>query len=81
MCCHKVGIVISSALMRIVGMMPPLGGGGTTTSSIDVAESTKKRLNNSRPEADPSMRNSNYSSGMASKFIAHQHTTWRHHRP
>jgi hypothetical protein len=56
-------------------------GGGTTTSSIDVAESTKKRLNNSRPEADPSMRNSNYSSGMASKFIAHQHTTWRHHRP
>jgi hypothetical protein len=52
---------------------------GTTPSMNDVVESTRKWLNGSRPEANPSTRNLNDLSGMESKFIASQHTmSWCH---
>jgi hypothetical protein len=69
---HRNGKTSLSSPVRMMGMAPPLGD--TIPGMTDIAESTKKRPQGSRPEADPSMWNSNDSSGKASKSIAPQHT-------
>jgi hypothetical protein len=59
---HMIGTVNSPALMRMMGMAPPPGC--TTLSTTNVTELTRKWLEGSMPEADPSMMNSNGLSGV-----------------
>jgi hypothetical protein len=74
---HKNIIVRSLALMRMTGMVPPLDD--TTPCMTDVTQSTKKWLNDSGPEVDPSTWKLNDSRGMASKFTKPQCTmSWCH---
>jgi hypothetical protein len=76
-CCCDIKTTIVPTLTKMVGMAPPLWG--TTLSLTDIAQSTKRRWNDSEPEADLFKRSSVESNGTSSKCTTHWRTMlWPH---